>query len=178
MIDMIDNMFWLYLLGATGILYALNWLVSTRRARKVYRISEDSLKVSKQVMLKVLPLVEEEGEDSLDIATLSISKDSVKSAAKILAYFYLKGEKQDDYIRVRNCFIALSRFQNQELKPKSIKRCMAREKRRLTREFNGYIARSPFCDSNVCPADVEETVEAIEAETVQPRRKGKGKRAT
>lgn len=149
MIDIIDNTFWLALLGVTGLLYAINWFVDQRK-HTIYRISEESLTTSKKVMLKVLPLVEDGSDVPLDIAQLPFDKENVKSAAKILAYMYLKGRQGDDFNRVRDCFIALSRFQDLEQAPEKVEKRMKRERKKFRKDFDGYIKRSPFCTENLC----------------------------
>lgn len=162
MLDMIDNVFWLYLLGGTAALYVLNWLVG-RRKHTVYRISNDSLAKSKQVMIRLLNLVEDEKKDPLDEQTLPFEKEQIKSAAKILAYFYLKQRLPQDYQRVKKGFIALSRFQNTELDTAKQESNMKRDAKKLEREFNMYIRRSPACE--ITSAENAEACTAVDAQS-------------
>lgn len=168
MLDMIDNVFWLYLLGGTGILYAVNWFVSRRSKRTVYRISNDSLAKSKQVMIRLLNIVEDEKTTPLDERSLPFEREQIKSAAKILAYFYLKQRLPEDYRRVKAGFIALSRFQNMEHAELRQEAQMKKEAKQLKREFEIYIRRSPACESPAM-ADAE-VCTMVEAESEQGAR--------
>lgn len=140
---MIDTELWLGILILTAILYGFKWIQS-RRKHKVYRISPDSLQRSKKVMLQILPLVEDENEGPLDEVRLPYTKDHVKSAAKILAYYYHRENRPEELGRIKNCFVSLSRFQNRDTDPDLQEKRMEREKRRLTNELNGFLTRSPF----------------------------------
>ncbi len=140
---MLDTEIWVGLLSLTAILYLIKWMQSHKKS-KVYRISPDSLRRSKEVLLRVLPLVEDGENETLDSTRLPYAKESVKSAAKILAYYYWKQNQHQELMRVKNCFISLSRFQNKDLDPDSQERLYTKEKQRLTREFNCYITHSPF----------------------------------
>ncbi|WP_319470875.1 hypothetical protein [uncultured Pseudodesulfovibrio sp.] len=140
---MIDMEIWIGLIGLTAILYLIKWLQG-RKKNTVYRISADSLKRSKEVMLTVLPLVEDGEEGPIDSCRLPYAKDSVKSAAKILAYYYWKQDRPEELLRVKQCFVSLSRFQDRDLDPISQEKHCEREKARLTRELNCYMTHSPF----------------------------------
>lgn len=140
---MIDTDIWIGLFLLTAVLYLLKWF-QCRNKNKVYRISADSLQRSKDVMLKVLPLVEDDSDHTLDASYLPYDKESVKSASKILAYYYWKKNQHTELNRVKNCFISLCRFQNRDLDQYAQERMQEREKVRLTREFECYITHSPF----------------------------------
>lgn len=139
---MIDTEIWIGILALTAILYGFKWLQSRRKV-KVYRISPDSLERSKKVMLQVLPLVESEGEGPLDEIKLPYPKDHVKSAAKILAYYYQRENRLEELGRVKNCFVSLSRFQNRDSDPDLQEKRAEREKIRLTNELNCFLTHSP-----------------------------------
>ncbi len=162
MLDMIDNMFWLYLLGGTGLLYALNYFVGRSKKRTVYRISKDSLAKSKQVMIRLLNMVEDGQTSPLDKNALPFETEQIKSAAKILAYFYLKQRLPEDYRRVKDGFIALSRFQDPEATEPKQESQMKRDAKKLRREFELYIRRSPACE---IVSDENATMCAVEAKS-------------
>ncbi|QJB58360.1 hypothetical protein HFN16_03910 [Pseudodesulfovibrio sp. zrk46] len=142
---MLDMEIWIGLIALTALLYLIKF-IQGRSKRTVYRISSESLQRSKQVMLKVLPLVENVETDSelLDDRRLPFPKDNIKSAAKILAYYYWKQDQQTELARVKNVFISLSRFQDVDLGLEDQARRLSSEKKRLTREFEYYITHSPF----------------------------------
>jgi len=132
----------LVLLGAgTGALFMLKWLMGRRKV-KVYRISPGSLKRSKDVMLRVLPLVEDGAGHPLDDTVLPCDKTTIKSAAKILAYHFWKERQHEELDRVKQCFVSLSRFQNRDLDPEARERLQDRERTRLVREFDCFIAHA------------------------------------
>jgi hypothetical protein len=95
-------------------------------------------------MVAILPLVEDKQEHPLDEASLPYPKENIKSAAKILAYYYWKQNQHTDLTRIKNGFIALSRFQNFDLSPESQERLTKKEKTRLTREFDCYLTHTPY----------------------------------
>lgn len=146
MSELLDWEIWAGLLALTSILYLLKW-VQSRRKTKVYRVSADSLKRSQQVLLLVLPLVENGDGDLIDESRLPYPKDNIKSAAKILSYYYWKENRLEELSRVKNCFIALSRFQGQDLDEDTRRRNAEREEARLIREYECYITHSPFKSS-------------------------------
>lgn len=175
MIDFIDNTFWLYMVGGTAVLYGVNWMIGQKK-HTVYRISNDSLSKSKQVMIRVLNLVEDGKKDPIDRRSLPFKEEHVKSAAKILAYYYLKKRLPEDYHRVKQGYISLSRFQESSLSPERQEAQMKRDARKLANEFNIYIKRSPACEipgntSTVCA----EEVETVEAKS-EPKRRSRKQR--
>lgn len=143
MFDILDKEIWIGLFTLTAVLYLIKFLQS-RTKKKVYRISPESLNRSKQVLLTILPLVEDDRQSPLDDERLPYPKDSIKNAAKILAYYYWKQDQSTELMRVKNAYISLSRFQNRDLEPEMRLKRLEREKKRLTREFESYIAHSPF----------------------------------
>lgn len=144
MSDVLDFEIWAGILTLTAILYLIKYLQS-RKKQVVYRISPDSLDRAKKVMLAVLPLVEDEDNASLlDERRLPYSKEQVKNAAKILAYYYWKKNKPAELSRIKNVFISLARFQNTDLDMEAQARVMSREQVRLTREFELYMTHSPL----------------------------------
>lgn len=143
MSDILDWEIWAGLLLLTVILYGFKYLQS-RRKTTVYRISEDSLKRSQQVLLQVLPLVEGSDGGLLDDNHLPYPKENVKSAAKILAYYYWKKHRLEELSRVKNCFIALSRFQNIDIDDDIRHKRAKQEESKLIREYECYITHSPF----------------------------------
>lgn len=138
-----DMEIWIGLFALTAILYAAKWWQGSRKVT-VYRISPESLERSKEVILRVLPLVEDEKDSVLDAKRLPYSKDNIKSAAKILAYYYWKENCAEELTRVKHCFISLARFQNTELEPDARSRLQTNEKKRLTRELDYYLTHYPF----------------------------------
>lgn len=145
MFDILDKEIWIGMVALTAILYMIKFFQS-RCKRTVYRISPESLQRSKEVMMKVLPLVET-GEDEsalLDDRRLPCSKENIKSAAKILAYFYWKKDQHTELQRVKNVYISLARFQDVDMGLEDQARRLSSEKKRLTREFEHYMAHSPF----------------------------------
>ena len=140
---MLDTEIWVGLFVLTAVLYGIKWWQGTRKV-KVYRISPQSLERSKEVMLKVLPLVEDEKQSPLDLNRLPYSKESVKSAAKILAYYYWKENRPEELSRVKNCFISLARFQAKLEDEEHRMRKAAVEKKRLQRELDYYLTHYPF----------------------------------
>lgn len=144
MFDFLDKEIWIGLLILTAMLYLARFLQS-RNKRTVYRISPESLKRSREVMLKILPLVEDEdNQPIIDNRQLPYPKDNVKSAAKILAYYYWKKNQQTELQRVKNAFISLSRFQDSDMEHEEREREQTREQEILTREFECYLTHSPF----------------------------------
>jgi len=144
MSDVLDFEIWAGILTLTAILYLIKYLQS-RKKQVVYRISPDSLDRSKKVILSILPLVEDEDNASLlDERRLPYSKEHVKNAAKILAYYYWKKHKPAELARIKNVFISLCRFQNTELDMEAQARVMSKEQARLTREFEHYMTHSPL----------------------------------
>lgn len=145
MFDILDMEIWVGILALTAVLYFIKFLQSQNK-RTVYRISPASLKRSKEVMLKVLPLIEDDEVTLLDERRLPYPKDNIKSAAKILAYFYWKKDQQTELMRVKHAYISLARFQNTDMELETQAQKLAKEQKRLTREFECYIAHSPFND--------------------------------
>lgn len=149
--ELFDSELWAGLFALTVILYILRW-VQTRSKKKVYRISPESLERSRAVMLKVLPLVEDDGVgeegsgEFIDIHVLPFPKDNIKSAAKILAYYYYKENRHEDLMRVKRCFLALSRFQSAEVDSDARERMRDREMKKLTREFECYLTSTSTRD--------------------------------
>jgi len=144
MFDAIDYDIWIGIFFLTGALYLINHM-RNRDKRTVYRISPDSLQRSKKVMMSVLPILEDPEEDSIiDQRKLAYPKDNIKSAAKILAYYYWTKKQPEELSRVQNAFISLSRFQNSMMNSEDQSREMMREKKSNTREFEDYLSRSPF----------------------------------
>ena len=143
MTDVLDWEIWAGLLLLTAILYALKFLQS-RRKTTVYRVSADSLKRSQEVMLLVLPIVESTGGDLIDHNRLPYPKESIKSAAKILSYYYWKKHRLEELSRIKNCFIALSRFQREDMDEEARAKRAKREETKLTREYECFVTHSPF----------------------------------
>jgi len=139
--NIIDKELWGAIIALTAILYGIKWLIGRRKV-KVYRISPKSLERSKRVILRVLPLTEDGDHFPLDDQRLPYPKDNVKSAAKILAYYYWKENRQEELMRIKACFIALSRFQSTDLETDTREKKASRDKKRLTREFECYITHS------------------------------------
>ena len=138
-----DMEIWIGLFALTAVLYVAKWWQGNRKVT-VYRISPESLQRSKDVMLQVLPLVEDEQDSSLDAKRLPYSKENIKSAAKILAYYYWKENCHEELSRIKSCFISLARFQNADLDPAARRRLQEGEKKRLTRELDYYLTHYPF----------------------------------
>jgi len=141
---MLDMELWIGIIGLTILLYGLKWFVTHRRKVKVYRISPQSLQRSKEVMVAVLPLVEDGESFPLDDARRPYPKEDIKSAAKIMAYYFWRKKKHDELKRVKNCFIAISRFQDSSLDLETQERAASREKKQLARELDYYMTHSPF----------------------------------
>lgn len=147
--EVFDKELWAGLLSLTALLYFLRWL-QARRKVKVYRISPESLERSRDVMRQVLPLIEDNGVDEeasgeiIAASRLPFPKDNVKSAAKILAYYYYKEKRHEELMRVKNCFLALARFQSDDLDEDARERLRKREEHKLTREFECYLTTAPF----------------------------------
>ncbi|WP_419786536.1 hypothetical protein [Pseudodesulfovibrio sp.] len=140
---MFDSEVWIVLFVLTAILYSIKWWQGSRKV-KVYRISQQSLERSKEVMLKVLPLVEDGEECVLDCSRLPYAKDTVKSAAKILAYYYWKENCPEELGRVKRCFVSLGRFQRRAEDEDHTIRLATREKKQLNREMDYYLTHYPF----------------------------------
>lgn len=141
---MFDIDLWVGILILTILLYGLKWLITKQRRVKVYRISPQSLKRSKTVIMAVLPLVEDESNLPLDETRLPYSKDDIKSAAKIMAYYFWRKKRYAELTRIKNCFVAISRFQNNNLDLESQERRASRERKQLGRELDHYMTHSPF----------------------------------
>lgn len=142
--DVLDMELWIGLIVLTCLLYILKWLVSRKRTVRVYRVSPESLKRSKEVMMGVLPLVEDNGEHPLDLARLPYPKRDIKSAAKILAYYFYTKKQHDELTRVKHAFVAISRFQEAAVDAETQEKRMHREQRQLERELQFYMTHSPF----------------------------------
>lgn len=140
---MLDTEMWIGLFVLTAVLYSLKW-IQGRRKNTVYRISPESLRRSKRVLLDVLPLVEDEEESLLDTSRLPYPKDNIKSAVKILAYYFSRQQQHEELERVKNCFVSLSRFQSADLDPETQQRRAESERKRLARELQSFMTNSPF----------------------------------
>lgn len=163
MYDIIEeNMLWFFILAGTALLYGLNYFVSLSRKKTqtVYRISNESLAKSKQVMIRLLKLVEDGQNTVLDERSLPFQKDDIKSAGKILGFFYLRQRLPEDYQRVKEGFIALSRFQDIELPPNKLEALMKRDAAKLKLEFEAYIRRSPVCEPKKGAPEACTTIDA------------------
>jgi len=139
---MIETELWVGMFALAAFVYVLKAIQSKKQV-KVYRITPKSLRASKRVMLDVFPLVEDGQACPLDDSCLPYSKDNIKNAAKILAYYFWKENQHKELVRVKHCFIALSRFQNANLTPETREKRTRKEKTRLTHEFNCYITHTP-----------------------------------
>ena len=140
---MSDAEIWYGLIALTAVLYFMRWLQSRQKV-KVYRISPQSLKKSKEVMVRVLPLVEDETDEPLDPDRLPYEKDAVKSASKILTYYYWRENQPEQMERVKKGFLGLSRFQSDELDFDARERLCAKELGRLQKEYDDYVSKPPF----------------------------------
>ncbi|MFH1914594.1 MAG: hypothetical protein ABIK45_10005 [Pseudomonadota bacterium] len=138
---MMDADTWILLGAGTGTLFLLKWFIGRRKVT-VYRISPGSLKRSKDVMMRVLPLVEDGAEHPLDETCLPCDKTTVKSAAKILVYHFWKEKQHEELARTKQCFIALSRFQNRDLDPEARERLQSRERGRLVSEIECFLTHA------------------------------------
>jgi len=144
MFDILDKEIWLGILALTALLYSMKFFQG-RSKKTVYRISPESLDRSKQVVLRMLPMVESDDQQSLlDDRRLPCSKENIKSAVKILAYYYWRKDQHTELMRVKNVFISLCRFQDIDMDLDSQARRLSKDKKRLTREFEHYMAHSPF----------------------------------
>nr|WP_287411182.1 hypothetical protein [Pseudodesulfovibrio sp.] len=141
---MIDTQVWVVILSLTFLLYALKWFISRKRSVKVYRISPQSLQRSKEVLMAVLPLIEDENDFPLDRSKIPYSKEDIKSAAKILAYYFWRKKRHDELQRIKNCFISIARFQDSSQDLETQERTAARERKQLKRELDFYMTHSPF----------------------------------
>jgi hypothetical protein len=141
---MLDTNIWLGVIVLTILLYTFKWWFGRRRKVKVYRVSPESLKRAKEVVVGVLALVEDGESFPLDERRLLYPKEDVKSAAKIMAYYFWKKRRHDELSRVKNCFVSLARFQDTGLDLEAQERRAARERARLERELNYYMTHSPF----------------------------------
>ncbi|MGE4423951.1 MAG: hypothetical protein AB7D39_16760 [Pseudodesulfovibrio sp.] len=135
---------WFGVIVLTVLLYCFKWWLGRSRKVKVYRVSPQSLKRAKEVVVGVLPLVEDGENFPLDERRLAYSKEDIKSAAKIMAYYFWKKRQHDELSRVKNCFVSLARFQDNGLDLESQERRASRERARLERELNYYMTHSPF----------------------------------
>ncbi|MBG0790519.1 MAG: hypothetical protein H0S80_08505 [Desulfovibrionaceae bacterium] len=142
--DVLDMELWIGLIILTCLLYILKWFVGRKRTVRVYRVSPESLKRSKEVMLSVLPLVEDNGRHPLDSARLPYSKEDVKSAAKILAYYFYTKKQREELTRIKHAFVAISRFQDATMDADTREKRMHREEQQLERELQFYMTHSPF----------------------------------
>jgi hypothetical protein len=141
---MLDMNIWLGMIILTILLYSFKWWVGRSRKVKVYRVSPESLKRAKEVVVGVLPLVEDGETFPLDRRRLLYDKEDVKSAAKIMAYYFWKKRRHEELTRVKNCFVSLARFQDTGLDLEAQERKAARERAQLERELNYYMTHSPF----------------------------------
>ena len=141
---MLDMNIWIGVIALTVLLYATKWWLGRSRKVTVYRISPESLKRAKEVVMAVLPLVEDGESFPLDRSRLLYAKEDVKSAAKIMAYYFWKKRRHEELSRIKNCFLSLSRFQDGGLDLEAQERQAARERARLERELNYYMTHSPF----------------------------------
>jgi hypothetical protein len=141
---MLDMNIWLGVIVLTVLLYCFKWWLGRSRKVKVYRVSPQSLKRAKEVVVGVLPLVEDGESFPLDQRRLVYPKEDVKSAAKIMAYYFWKKRQHDELSRVKNCFVSLARFQDTGLDLEAQERKAARERNQLERELNYYMTHSPF----------------------------------
>lgn len=145
MFEILDTEIWIGLFALTAVLYFIRYLQRNNNKRTVYRVSNDSLQRSREVMMTVLPLVEEgDTKAIIDKRRLPYPKKNVKSAAKILAYYYWKKKQPDEFARVKNAYISLARFQEKDTELEEQARFMAREKKSNTHEFEFYMTQSPF----------------------------------
>lgn len=142
--DVLNMELWFGLIALTSLLYTLKWFLNRKRTVRVYRVSPESLKRSKEVMVPLLPLIEDGGQHPLDIARIPYSKEDVKSAAKILAYYFYTKKQQDELARVKYAFVAVSRFQDPTMDAETQEKRMLREHRQLERELQFYMTHSPF----------------------------------
>ena len=142
--DVLDKELWLGLVTLTCLLYMLKWFMGRKRTVRIYRVSPESLRRSKNIMVKVLPLIEDDGDHPLDISRLPCSKEDIKSAAKILAYYFYIKKQQTELARVKRTFTAISRFQDSAMDPETQEKRMLREHRQLERELQFYMTHSPF----------------------------------
>ncbi|WP_316897461.1 hypothetical protein [Pseudodesulfovibrio indicus] len=141
---MLDMNIWLGVIVLTLVLYGVRWWHSSTRKVRVYRISPESLKRAKEVLVAVLPLVEDGESFPLDQGRLPHSKEDVKSAAKIMAYYFWRSKQHNELARVKQCFVALSRFQDNSTDMEAQERQASRERAQLERELSFYMTHSPF----------------------------------
>ena len=141
---MLDMNLWLGVIVLTVLLYLFKWWLERSRKLKVYRVSPQSLKLAKKVVVGVLPLVEDGESFPLDKKRLIYAKEDVKSAAKIMAYYFWKKRRHEELSRVKNCFVSLARFQDMGLDLEAQERKASRERAQLERELNYYMTHAPF----------------------------------
>jgi len=141
---MLNTELWIAIIGATALLYVIKWFLDKKRKVKVYRISPKSLQRSKDVMMAVLPLVEDGGKYPLDSARLPYPRKDIKSAAKILIYYFWREKQYEELERIKGCYVAISRFQDQMSDTDSQERRAIRDKKILQRELDLYLTHEPF----------------------------------
>lgn len=142
--DVLDMELWIGLIILTSLLYIVKWFISRKRTVRVYRVSPESLKRSQEVMVKVLPLIEDNGKQPLALARIPYPKEDIKSAAKILAYYFYTKKQHDELARIKHAFVAISRFQDSNQDDETREKRMHREQRALERELQYYMTHSPF----------------------------------
>lgn len=133
---------WIGLFALMGALLLARAIVSkVKGKRKVLRVSPETIEASKGIVVKYLPLVEDNSKGLRDILDLPCEKRQVKNALKVMAYCFTRQRQHKELTRVRDAFVALHRFQDGNLKDERIISAAKKERRRLTQEIKDYLAK-------------------------------------
>lgn len=132
---------WIALFALMGVLLIIRTIMNKTNKRTVMRVNPDTVKASKDIILRVLPLVEDDSDSLRGIHVLPCDKERVKSAAKVMAYCFNRNSQYEELARVRRCFVNLARFQDDTLDEEERVRLAEREQKQLTREIDTYLAK-------------------------------------
>ncbi len=132
---------WIGLFALMGVLLIIRTIMTRKNKRKVMRVNPETVNASREIIMKVLPMVEDESTSLREMHSLPCEKDRVKSAAKIMAYCFNRNNQYEELARIRRCFVSLSRFQDDSLDEEERKRRAEREHSQLKREIDDYLAK-------------------------------------
>lgn len=132
---------WIALFVLMGVLLIIRTIMNKTNKRTVMRVNPDTVKASKEIVMRVLPLVEDDSSSLRGIHVLPCDKERIKSAAKIMAYCFNRNNQYEELARIRRCFVNLSRFQDDTLDEDERVRLAEREQKQLTLEIDNYLAK-------------------------------------
>lgn len=133
---------WTLICLGFGIVAVIAAVIGRKRSKTMLRINEESLINAKKLVQKALHLMDSK-PGLMREGDLPASKEKVKRATQMLAYFYYKKGMSEDLHSIKDCYIGLHRFQPPMDDEDVRKTIAAREMEKLEKEFRTFLKQLP-----------------------------------